>query len=242
MVRGKSFKIRCFDLIIEIFYKFESTKNHCLKYLAEDEAVADLSVCPDNKDYEMVRSYLENKTDEETELTVISYLLSDAVIEKGSAVMHGAAISYDGEGVIFTAESGTGKTTHIKLWKKVFNDKVSAINGDKPIVSVRDRVYVSGSPFCGKEGYSENKTVPLKAICFIERGEENDIKKLSKSEALSRVFNQLFVPKVGSELMSKALGITDGIVKNVEFYLLKCNMTEDAPKVAHSMIFGKTED
>ncbi len=240
MVRGKSFKIRCANLIIEIFNKFENTKTHCLKYLAEGKA--DLTICPEDKDYELVKDYLENETNEEIELTVISYLLADALIEKDSAIMHGAAISYGGEGVIFAAGSGVGKTTHIRLWGKVFGDKVSVINGDKPIISVSDKVYVSGSPFCGKESYSENKTVPLKAICFIERGEENVIKKLLKSEALSIIFNQLFIPRVGSEYMSKALEITNRLINNVDFYILKCNMTEDAPKVAHSMIFGKTED
>lgn len=238
-----SFKISCAGFVIEIFCKQISTKKHCLEYIVEDEAVADFSVCPEDKDYDLIRSYLKDENEEEIELAVISYLLSDAIVKLSSVVMHGAAISYDGEGIIFTAPSGVGKTTQARLWKKVFGEKVTYVNGDKPIISVRDdKVFVSGSPFCGKEGYSENKTVPLKAICFIERGEKNSIEKISSGEVLNRFFAQLFIPRIGSEYMSDALKLADSIVKNTEFYILKCNITEDAPRVAYNGIFEKTED
>ncbi len=239
----RSFKIRCANLVIEIFCKFENTVEHCRKYIVEDSPSVDIKIIPQEKDYELIRSYLKDDSDENIELTVISYMLSDALISHNAAVIHGGAISFDEKGVVFTASSGTGKTTHMKLWGKVFGRSVSPVNGDKPIISVNgNEVFVSGSPFCGKEGYSENITVPLKAICFIERGIDNSIEKLSQGEVLSRIFKQLFIPKVGSELMSKALELVDIIVKNTEFYLLKCNMTDEAPKVAHSGIFGEMED
>lgn len=92
-----------------------------------------------------------------------------AVLDYDAAVFHAALISFDGQGVAFAAPSGTGKTTHIKLWQRLYGDRVEIINGDKPLFTLRSgRFFASGMPWCGKENWGCNKTVPLKAICFID--------------------------------------------------------------------------
>ena len=236
----KSFKIKCANLVIEIGYKLEHTKKHCKEYIVDDELLADFSVVPTESDYEYIKGYIPEETDEEIELVTILYLLADRIIRFDSYIMHGAALCIDGKGVIFSAPSGTGKTTQMRLWQKAFGERVLPVNGDKPIISRgSDEVLVSGSPFCGKEGYSSNITVPLKAICFIERAAENSIVRLKADEILKRIFHQLFVPRIGSEMMDKALDFVGVLIEKVDIYLLKCNMDVDAALTAYNDIFKK---
>ena len=91
-------------------------------------------------------------------------------------LLHAAVIEVDGLAYAFAAPSGTGKTTHIALWKKFFGDRANIINGDKPIIRFENGTpYIYGTPWCGKEGYNINTKAPLAALCFIERSPENTI-------------------------------------------------------------------
>ena len=130
-----------------------------------------------------------------------------------------------GQGVAFAAPSGTGKTTHIKLWQRLYGDRVEIINGDKPLFTLRSgRFFASGMPWCGKENWGCNKTVPLKAICFIDRAEHNSISPLEDNrEIMSRLFLQLVMPEE-HRLMVKYLDFANKLINTVPFYLLRCNM------------------
>lgn len=90
-------------------------------------------------------------------------------------LMHGAVVSEDEDGYMFTATSGTGKSTHISLWKKYF-DNVEIVNGDKPFLRVGEEgVTAYGTPWAGKEGWQKNVSVPLSAVCLLKRGLTNKI-------------------------------------------------------------------
>lgn len=237
----ESFKIRCAELVVEIHCRYASTKKHCEKYLIDNTTLADIVIAPCERDYAYIEGQLSGEGKEEVELVTVSYLLSEKVIFFNSAVMHAAAISFNGEGIAFAAPSGIGKTTHMENWKRAFGKSVIAVNGDKPIVSIKnDRVFISGSPFCGKEGYSNNITVPLKAICFIERAEENSVDRVKGGEVLDRLFRQLFIPKVGSDMMEAALRVVDVLVKNVEFYIIRCNADKAAAVTAYNTIYDNS--
>ena len=98
--------------------------------------------------------------------------------------MHGAVVAWKNQGYLFTAPSGTGKSTHLALWKKYLGDQAEVINGDKPILKVtEDEVWVYGTPWAGKEQWQVNKKVALKGICFLERGEKNSIQKIDSFSA-----------------------------------------------------------
>lgn len=158
-----------------------------------------------------------------------------AVALKNQAfLMHGALIEYEGKGYLFTAKSGTGKTTHINLWKQVFGeDKVTVVNGDKPIIRfIEDRVYAYGTPWCGKEGYNVNTKVELCALVFVDRAVENSISKISDTLALPRIFSQIMI--ADSADLEKQLELVDRLLEKVPTYLLKCNMEPDAAIVAYS--------
>ena len=136
-------------------------------------------------------------------------------------------------GYAFAARSGVGKSTHIGLWKKNFGERVHIINGDKPIVKITDHgVIAYGTPWNGKEGFGENRSCPLRALCFLERGTENRIEPISTDDAVARIFPQIYLPRE-AKAAAGTLELLDSFVKKVSFFRLSCNMEDEAAIVSH---------
>ena len=144
-------------------------------------------------------------------------------------LMHGASIAYEGQGYLFTAPSGTGKTTHIKLWRKYLGNKVDIINGDKPFISLEEPPTIYGTPWAGKENWHKNHHFPLAGICFVHRGTENKIRRLAPSECLSEIFNQIYIPNDPLSA-GTTLELVDKLVKTVPLWSLECDMSAEAVK------------
>ena len=84
-----------------------------------------------------------------------------------------------------------GKSTHTKLWQQLFGENAKVFNDDKPALRrVEDHWYAYGTPWCGKDGININTKVPVAGICFLQRGEENKIRRLSKKEATFFIISQ----------------------------------------------------
>lgn len=228
------------DFYIEINTIFNSIDNLCKKYLADSCATPDFTVSTTRDDikYEKNAS-LENGDPlipypHYYEPFAVYRKICAEVLKRNAFLMHGAVIEYEGNGYIFTAPSGTGKTTHIRLWQKVFGeDKVTIINGDKPLIRFIDGdVYAYGTPWCGKEGYNENARVPLKGICIVTRSEKDSILPLSSEEAIPALFSQIMI--CDSADLSKQLELLNDFIEKVPVYRLECTMNENAALVAYN--------
>ena len=235
------FTAKIADLTVGISCKHSLIESMCREYLTEEAPMFSIEASKEHA--EKLRNYFLGSSQIFSDAYIESYTLFDAfctrVIDFDAAVFHAAMISFDGQGVAFAALSGTGKTTHIRLWKKLFSDRVEIINGDKPLFTLRDgKFFASGMPWCGKENWGCNKTVPLKAVCFIERAEQNSISLLTENrEIMSRLFLQLVMPEE-QHLMVKYLEFANKLIKTVPFFLLRCNMDINAAYIAHDGIFG----
>lgn len=152
-------------------------------------------------------------------------------------LMHGASISYGKQAYLFTAPSGTGKSTHIRLWKKFLGDEVKIVNGDKPFISLDSEPIIYGSPWAGKENWHRNCSMPLKGICFLERGTANSIRKIEPAECLSLLFKQIYVPS-HPLAAGLTLELVDEMLKKVPLYVLTCDMSEDAVKCSFEALTG----
>ena len=157
----------------------------------------------------------------------------------GAFLFHAAVISYKGEAIAFTAPSGTGKSTHIKNWKRAFGHDVGIVNGDKPILrfSSDGRLYAYGSPWAGKEGWNRNVARPLRAIVFLERGSKNTIHPLSPADAALPVMNQILLES-DPETVGATLSLADRMLKTVGLYRLACTPDVGSALVAKNGIFG----
>ena len=140
----------------------------------------------------------------------------------------------------FTAKSGTGKSTHIKLWQQLLGDKVIIVNGDKPILrKVDGKILCYGTPWCGKEKYNVNKSVELSCICFLNRAKDNSIHKYDVSKAAKNIVHQIVVPK-SPENVLKILELLDYTLTNVDVWDLYCNMDIQAAQLSYNTMKGGT--
>lgn len=160
--------------------------------------------------------------------------IAEQLIDYNGFLMHGAVIDVDGTGVAFLAPSGTGKTTHMRLWQDLFLDRLTIINGDKPLIRLENgKLYAYGTPWAGKERLHTNARTELKKIGFLSRGAENVCQELPKTKVLNRLIPQIYVPHDETRtvnllnLLGTVLGITD-------FYAFSCNMNPDAAKTVAS--------
>ena len=74
-------------------------------------------------------------------------------VRKDTVALHGSCIVYKGKAVLFLGESGTGKSTHTRLWREnIAGSKL--LNDDSPIVRYEEGgVWVYGSPWSGKYSF-----------------------------------------------------------------------------------------
>lgn len=150
-------------------------------------------------------------------------------------LLHASCIAKDGKAYLFSAKSGTGKSTHTHLWMNTFED-VAMINDDKPAVREIDgRFFACGTPFSGKNDESMNLLVPVRAIVFLQRAEENSIERISPKEALPLFMSQTVRPRK-KENMIKMLGLLDRVLTKVPVYRLKCNISKQAVLTAYNGI------
>ena len=160
--------------------------------------------------------------------------IATALLSRGVLLIHGSVIAVDGEGYMFTALSGTGKSTHVRLWRELFGERAVMVNDDKPLVRVleNERPLVYGTPWDGKHHLSTNIAVPLRAIVLLERGVDNEIHPLSVEEAFPTLLQQSFRPD-DPVLTLQVLQLLSQLSQKVGLYRLHCNMNPDAARVAY---------
>ena len=160
-----------------------------------------------------------------------------ALVHFNGMMLHSSCIVYEGKAYLFSAPSGTGKSTHTQLWLKRFPGAY-ILNDDKPAIRITENgIYAYGTPFSGKTDLNVNTGVPIGGICVIERSENNSIERISTDEALFNIMNQTVRPYKEEE-MEKMLDTLEKVVKNVPMYRLFCNMEIGAAEVAYNGMKG----
>ena len=169
-------------------------------------------------------------------------------------LFHGSCVAVDGEGYLFTAKSGTGKSTHTGLWRELFGNRAVMVNDDKPLIRICDQgsfdegtgALVYGTPWDGKHRLSTNICVPLRAICLLERAGKNgknEIREITMAEALPMLLQQAYRPAAPAGL-KRTLELIGKLGKDempreecekggVRFYRMRCNMEIEAAEMAY---------
>ncbi len=203
----------------------------------------DFSVHTDQADID----YEREKSEKEKALTGMVHLSSDPYLETlaiyrqiaeqmpfyDTILFHGSCVAVDGVGYLFTAKSGTGKSTHTRLWREFLGDRAVMINDDKPLIRVaEDVITIYGTPWNGKDHLSTNTSVPLKAICILTRAEQNTITRISTKEAYSMLLQQAYRP-MDRAALGKTMELIDGLSQKVELWRLGCNISLEAAEIAY---------
>lgn len=227
-----SIRIAGHDFCIENRYSY--VEELCRDYIEPGTGGEHIVVTDEDMQRERIQE--EDYPPSYEESTAVYRKICELLIPEGIFMLHASAVSIDGQGVLFAATSGTGKSTHARLWKDVFGERAVIINDDKPLIRVGEEgIAVYGTPWSGKHCLQTNTSVPVKSLYLLERGEENSVERVSFHEAYPRVLNQTYRSK-DAVRMQKTLRMVNAFMKAVPAYRLKCNISEDAVWTAYSVL------
>ena len=240
------FRIKLAEKTIEISSLYDEVHTLCKDYITDDEAEIKISVTQYDIDREREKTEKANgsgiiyASDSYLETLAVYRKISDMMPAYDTFLFHGSCIAVDGSAYIFTAKSGTGKSTHAKLWRNMLGEKAVMVNDDKPLIRANDKgVIVFGTPYNGKHRLGANIAVPLRAVCILERAKENSIKKIGTAEAYPELLRQSYRPS-SPEMLKKTLDIIDCLAERVSFYRLGANMDPEAAEIAYSAMKPET--
>lgn len=172
--------------------------------------------------------------------SIVAYRkIAERLPEFDAFVFHGSVLSVgDEKAYIITANSGVGKTTHTRLWLSEFPD-VDVLNGDKPILRVKDGVtYACGTPWQGKEGYGKPMDLPVSGIAFLSRAEENRAAEIPVSDAVTRFMSQIYIPKKSRSALIQTMRLANKVIGSAKLVQLECNMQPEAAHIARKALEG----
>ena len=229
------------DRVVEIHSLYDEVHTYCAGYQTDETAEYSVTVSQEDIAFEREKSACEDKLqgiparhfpDSYLEKLAVYRKIAEQMTAFDTILFHGSCIAVDGMGYLFTAKSGTGKSTHTQLWREYFGDRAVMVNDDKPLIHIgANDVTVYGTPYNGKHRLGNNLAVPLKAICILTRADENHIEPLSAQQAYPMLVQQVYRSADRVKMM-KTLRLIDTLTGQVSFYRLGCNMNLSAAKVA----------
>lgn len=144
--------------------------------------------------------------------------------------IHSSAVILDGKAYLFTAPSGTGKSTHTEKWMRLFGARY--LNDDKPVLRFVNGTWMAyGTPWSGKHDLSSNEGVPLGGIACLQRGQKNEIYPIEPVKALPYLMSQT-VFHLRADNVEKKLGILNRLITQVPIWDLKCLPDDEAAYMA----------
>lgn len=222
---------------------FASTREYFRSYLVDldpeffiDVAESDLRYEQEQLDLEALEEGLRFRkfSDPFLERATIQRKVAAKLLTRDTILMHGSTIGVDGAAYLFTAPCGTGKSTHTRYYREAFGDRTVMINDDKAFLQITPAgVLAYGSPWSGKHGLDTNICLPLKGICFLQRGIENRILQAERESCLCELLHQCFVPeeKGGSE---NAFALIHALSGSVPLWKMECTKSSEAARISYN--------
>lgn len=243
-LRVKMFRYKIADVVFDAKIKYKYTYNICLPYLYEGEEQPKFTADITDEEILVERAKVpEGQTfpDAYLESLALFRKLCEYLLDSGDGlIFHSSALMVDGNAYLFTAPSGTGKSTHTRLWRELLGDRVTMINDDKPIIRYIDgEFYVYGTPWTGKHRLGENTRGKIKAICRIYQAKENQIRVADNKEMIFVILGQTIRPD-NVDRVNNLTDLIDKMLSSVDKYCLGCNMDISAAELAYkTMLKGE---
>ncbi|MDD6619784.1 MAG: hypothetical protein PUE75_01655 [Eubacteriales bacterium] len=229
-------------LRVEIKNEKGRTEKQATPYLSQNQSGENIDIVID-VDEKRVLSAMEEHPElvqDDWEYMLTGSDFYTELIKYNGILLHSSCVVVDDKAYAFSADSGTGKSTHTELWLKHFGDRAYILNDDKPAIRLIDgRVYACGTPWSGKYDYSVPKNVELAGICFLERSEENWIRKADTGRAVFNIFSQT-VRKINRDKMDNLFDVLEELFAKVPLFEMGCNISDDAVVMSYNaMSSGK---
>ncbi len=225
-------------LRIQLNNRCQYTENFCKEYLSEDQiSSCDVQASVSLENFKEEKKQSPNFSDGYIENICLYREICLQMPQYNRLLLHASILDYQGAGYAFLGKSGTGKSTHTRLWLQHVADTY-VVNGDKPILQEKEEYFIAyGTPWQGKEGWGCKKQTALRGLCFLEQAKQNSIRKLTAGETASRLFTQILLPSKEEDAI-KTLELVDNLIKKTPAYLLSCDISEEAVKTSFEALTG----
>ncbi len=216
--------------------KYDLLRTRAKAYEADfDSSETDIKIAIKDEFLERQKEVLPRLSTEEQEYFWTGQAFNIKLMDNNGMMLHSSCIEKDGYAYLFSADSGTGKSTHTQLWLKNLPG-TRIINDDKPaLIKENDVWYACGTPFSGKTDQNLNIKIPVRAIVFLKRGIENKVSRISINDAIKLLFGQI-IRSYREEVATKSLETIDSILRSVPVFSLECNMDDDAAFTSYNGI------
>ncbi len=226
------------DLKVEMNVRFDLLKSRSEKYLADFLGEPDIFIETTDRQLELIKKEMPKLTAEEGEYMCTSAIFYNKLLEFDGFLLHSSAVSYGGKAYMFTADCGTGKSTHSRLWREYVGSDVGIINDDKPAVRlINGKFYAIGTPWSGKTDQNDNIAVPVGGVALLNRGKVNKIEPADRLPTVMALLRQTFFPS-SRQNTDKMAELMDKFIRCVPVYRLECDMSEDAVKTSFEAMTG----
>lgn len=244
------FKIKIAGRVAAVRSLFDSTRDYCGKYLTEEAADFAVEISREDLAFEqqaLLEEALEEGirprvfTDPFLDRAAIQRKVAEQLFDSDTLLFHGSTVAVDGQAYLFTADCGTGKSTHTRLWRQTFGDRAVMVNDDKPFLKLTDtEILACGAPWSGKHGLDTNVVLPLKGICILRRGSENRIRPITAEEAMPMLEKQSVKP-LAPERLPRYRALVDALSRRCALWEMTCTKDAEAALVSYRAMSGKTE-
>lgn len=222
------------NLKVEMNPRYERLTRQSASYVSSGTPV--MAVKPDP--YDESRLVMSRPSESEREYICCSAAFCRNILQHGRFYLHASAVVYEGEAYLFSAPSGTGKSTHTAFWRELFPGSY-ILNDDKPVIwPEQEQITVWGTPFAGKTNLQVNRGVPLKGICFLKQGSENQIHQVTEEQALALMLNNTWRPR-SNEGMNRLLDMMEQVVSQINVYEMSCTREPEAAQLSCRVMKGK---
>lgn len=174
-----------------------------------------------------------------TAKTVLNAIMAEhLVVEEGGVVFHCSYIAKDGKAILFTAPSGTGKSTQAELWRELRGAEI--VNGDRAVIRVTDEgVLACGIPFAGSSEYCNNETLPIAAIVYLGQAPQTTIRPLRGYEAFARLWEGCSINLWDKQDVAAVSELVQRVVEEIPLYHLPCTPDESAVQALENALKGR---
>ena len=236
-----AFRMKIAGQVGQIHPLFISTEQYCKAYVTQESAHFSVAVTRDDLVFEQAELDEEARlegfrrrqfTDPFLERAAIQRAFAERLFDLDTLLVHGSCVAVDGKAYLFTARSGTGKSTHTRLWREVFGDRTIMVNDDKPFLQITpEGIFACGSPWSGKHGLDANVRLPLAGICILERGAENRISPIAPADAMAMLNHASYHPMDASK-HSRLAQFLDSLTQRTPLWKMQCTRDPAAAQLA----------
>lgn len=169
-------------------------------------------------------------------LNILDFLaVEDFLLDNQAFILHSSFIKWKNKGILFTAASGTGKSTQADLWKKY--EGADIYNGDRTVLRKMENSFVGfGSPYAGSSKIYRNESVPIKAIVVLSQAPENRISRLVGKQAFLPLYRETLMNTWNAEYMENMTELLMNVVSEIPIYHLACRPDQGAVELVKSIV------